>query len=83
MYGKKIEKFSIDKTYAILKKQNLSTFGGAYSNNYTTQGIYRKFNNSYKKKAMTSWQLSLSLQLKMFLLQLHQPFEINTCYHCH
>ena len=54
MYGKKIEKFSIDKTYAILKKQNLSTFGGAYSNNYKTQGIYRKFNNSYKKKAMTS-----------------------------
>lgn len=50
MYGKKIEKFSIGKTYAILTKQNLSTFGGAYSGNYKTQGIYRKFNNSYKKK---------------------------------
>ena len=52
MYGKKIEKFSIGKTYAILTKQNLSTFGGAYSDNYKTQGIYRKFNNSYKKKRL-------------------------------
>lgn len=50
MDGKKIEKFSIGKTYAIRKKQNLPTCSGAYSDGYTTQGIYRRFNNSYKKK---------------------------------
>ena len=47
--GKKIQKFSIGKTYAILKKQNLSISSGSYSDKYTTQGIYWRFNNSYKK----------------------------------
>ena len=45
---KKIETFTIGKTYAKTKKQYRHNFKGAFSNNFTIEGISERFRNFYK-----------------------------------
>ena len=48
MQRKKIETFTIGKTYAKTKKQYRHNFNGAFSNNFTVEGISDRFRNFYE-----------------------------------
>ena len=51
MVGKKIETFTIGKTYAKTKQNYRYNFNGAFSNNFTVEGISERFRNFYKPQS--------------------------------